>query len=311
MKHLYRFGFLLLVASATACAAQGPTGESGEADDATEESAATDAPAKHKGRGGDRLIRAALELDLSDAQRATIEGLKGEAGFERPAGMKDFMGALASGVRANAIDEKAMDAKIAAMGAAGAEMRAKHAAALEKLHATLTPAQRKELVEKMQAKMAEKEAKWAEKREAGEDGHKKWGRKGGHMGGHLAFIAKKLDLSDAQKEAAKKAIADAGLERPDHEEMKGKFEAMHAQKKALLAAFATDTFDADALLPEKDGKGKEHLARMVSATKAVLPVLDAGQREKLAQLLESEDFGRFGKHGKGKRGHHGAPAEAE
>lgn len=316
MKHLYRFGFLLLVGSAAACAAQGPTGESGEAEEGTEEAAVTEAPAKHKGRGGDRLIQAALELELTDAQRKTIEGLKTEAGPEHDgpgAGMKDFMGALAAGVRANAIDDKALDAKIAAMSSPGAEMRSKHAAALEKLHATLTPAQRKELVEKMQAKMAEKEEKWAGKREKGEareGGHKKWGREGRH-GGPFAFIAKKLDLSDAQKEAAKKAMADAGFERPDGQEMKGKFEAMHTQKKALLAAFATDSFDADTLLPEKDGKGKEHLTKMVAATKAVLPILDAGQRDKLAQLLESEDFGRFGKHAKGKRGHHGAPAEAE
>lgn len=310
-KRWYRFGFLLLVASATACAAQGPTGESGEADEGSEESAVNDAPSHHKGRGGDRLIRAALEhLELTDAQRKTIEALQTEAKPEPGAGMKDLMGALAAGVRANAIDEKAMDTKIAAMSSAGAEMRTKHAAALEKLHATLTPAQRKQLVEKLQAKMAEKEEKWAEKREAfeaGDEGHKRHGMKGGP----LVFMMKKLDLSDDQVTAVKKAVADAGLERPDHDAMKGKFEAMHAQKKAMLAAFATDTFDADTLLPQK-GEAKDHLAKMVTATKAVLPILDAGQREKLAQFLESDDFGKFGKHGKGQRGHHGpAAGEAE
>ncbi len=308
-KRWYRFGFLALMVAASACAAQGP-GESGEGDEPVDEAqAATDG---HKGwegkrRGGDKLIKAALELELTDAQRTTIEALRNDAAPPDHAGWKDFMSALASGVRANAIDEKAMEGKIAALSTAGSEMRTKHAAALEKLHATLTPAQRKELVEKIQAKMAKKEAKWAEKREAfegrgeGFEGKKRGGK------GPLAHMMKQLDLSDAQREAVKKAVADVGVA-PDHEAMESRFEAMHAQKKALVAAFASESFDADALLPQHEDKGKEHLTKMVSATRAVLPILDAAQREKLAAALESGEMGRFGKHGK-RGARHGAESE--
>lgn len=307
-KAWFRFGFSALLLTASACAAQGP-GDSSEADEPGTEEAQTpitgEQPLADKGhhRGGDRLIRAALaELELTDAQRSTIEALDKDLPG-KPEEMKEFMTALAAGVRANAIDERQMTSKIDAIAQQGSAMRAKHAAALEKLHATLTSAQRKELVEKTRVRMEEKEEKLAEMRERADDGDDGPRGKGGKFrGGPLAHVMKKLELSDDQREAVKKAVADSGVAPPDRDQMKEKFEAMRATKKAMLDAFATDSFDADTLLPQHDGKGKEHLVSMVKVTKAVLPILSAAQRDKLADMLETGDMWK-GKHKK-----HGAPA---
>ncbi|MBL9021880.1 MAG: Spy/CpxP family protein refolding chaperone [Myxococcales bacterium] len=326
-KNWIRFGFSALMLALSACAAQGP-GDSTEGDDpGTEEAqapirgegpAGEHAKGKHdRHRGTDHLIQAALdELDLSASQKSTIEALKTDMP-EKPAEMQAFMTALAAGVRANSIDEAQMNEKIDAISRQGSALRAQHAAALEKLHATLTSAQRKELVDSMKARMADKEEKLAEMRDRAEEDGKDGPRgKGGKLrGGPLAHVMKQLDLSDDQREAVKKAVESAGLVPPDREEMKAKFEKMHASKKAMIEAFASDSFDADALLPELEGKGKEHLGSMVKATRAVLPILDAAQRDKLAGMLESGDLfkGKAGKHGKhGKAGKRGpAPAETE
>ena len=68
---------------------------------------------------------------------------------------------------------------------------------------------------------------------------------------------------------------------------------MLAGKKALLDAFAADTFDARAALsamPARDGKGEggreAHLGRMVASLKVVVPLLDEAQRNALADRLE-------------------------
>lgn len=321
-KNWIRFGFSALILALSACAAQGP-GDSSDTDEPGTEEAqaplqgdrAEHAKGKRGHRGPDHLIQAALdELDLTDAQKSAIQALKSDAP-ERPAGMQAFMTALAAGVRAGSIDDAEMSAKIDALSQEGSGLRAKHAAALEKLHATLTPAQRKQLVTSIQSRMEDKEEKMAEMRERMEADGKEAGPrgKGGKLrGGPLGHVMKQLDLTDDQREALKKAVEDAGVAPPDREQMKAQFDKMHANKKALIEAFATETFDADALLPEHEGKGKDHLAAMVKATRAALPILRAEQREKLAALLEAGDLfsGKHGKRGKaGKRGP--APAEAE
>ena len=314
LKHWYRLGFsVLLATAATACAANGPSGEGSDSDEpAVDEAEAPSAldtdGAKGKHRGQDKMFRLALkELDLTADQRTTIEGLAPDA-TESHAGMKSFMAALASGVRSGTIDQAKIDAELDAMQKSATAGRAKHAAALEKLHATLTPAQRTTLADKMRAKMAAKEEKFAEKRERFAEGGE--GRDFKGKKGPLGHLMRELDLSDTQRDAVKKAMADAGLNPPDHDAMKAKFEAIHTSRKAMVDAFATDSFDADKFLPEADGKGREHLGQMVTATKATLPILSVEQREKLAGLLESGDLGWRGKHGKRGKGRAPAP-EAE
>lgn len=277
----------------TGCATTGSIddGES-EAVAASEAASSPKGPEARFGRGhGPELVFMALhELDLTDAQRQTIEGVLPAKGDKAGHPMKELGKTLADGVRAGKIDEAAVKAKLDAMEKQGETWRAAHVKALSTLHATLTPAQRKSLVALVEAKMEEHEDHAPMGPPMAKQGH-----------GPMGFMLHGLELRDDQKAAIAKALEAQRDERPDHEEMKKKFEEMRAKKKAALAAFATDTFDANAFLPEK-GPRMPFGERMVSMLGAVVPVLDAAQREALATRIE-EGPRHFG------RGHHGARHE--
>jgi Spy/CpxP family protein refolding chaperone len=117
------------------------------------------------------------------------------------------------------------------------------------------------------------------------------------MGGPLGFLARDLDLSEQQREAIRNAME---AQRPDGAEHKARFERMKAERKARLASFASDSFDAKQFTtPPEDAPAMKHPGeRMVRALAVVVPLLDAAQREKLAQRIEQ---------GPGHRGDHHAP----
>jgi len=317
------------LAGVVGCAADAGTGAveaAGESAEAVESDSPVGAagrrgPPGHPG-GPEMLLFAALhELELSDAQRATVKGALEElrAGHQR-GGPHDGapFAALAEGVRAGKIDEAAVLAKFGAPERPAAEHAAALAKALDTLHATLSKEQRRELVDGIAARMDEhgpkgmagkegREGKGGRRGGHGPDGHGHGGPGDDHMGpgGPLGHLLGELDLTDAQRTRIEQALA---AQRPtvDREAMKKGFEAHHAEMRARLESFASDSFDAKTVVAPPPGAQdmgpRQHLERMVKDFAVIVGVLEPAQREKLAALLEKGPPGPMGGPEAGRRG---------
>ena len=254
---------------------------------------------KRKGHHGpDKLLRAALkELDLSAEQRATIEeSLESlQEGFRKGFDRGDHAErskALADAVRAGSVDATALSGSDD-FEAKMKEGREKLVAALDQLHATLTPEQRTQLVETLQSRM--KDHGDPEKKRAWKD---KMGQKGPSH-----FMLHGLDVSEEQRAKIDAALAAKGLDQPP-EGMREGFAAMKEHKAAMLAAFASDNFDAGALLPAKGPDFAAGKRRFIDSLAVSVPLLDESQRAELAERIERGPmFDRKMK--KGKRGPRG------
>lgn len=307
-RGILRFAALMVVAAVGAAGCDGPGAPEDESADEAEaalngseadvDAAHPDADRAHGDRMGRHhkgmkggpamLLHAALKkLDLTDAQRTSVEAALNELhdGREEPEGMAD----LAAQVRTGSVDAKAFAAQIAEGEARMAERRTRLVTALKTLHETLTPEQRKELVEKVGEKLDARAAKMEE--HAGGKPERK------HHKGGAGFFLHGLDVTDAQQTSIDAALAKAGLDKPAKN---GDFKQQMMEKtKASLAAFAKDTFDAKAVVPEMGREHGPHLGRMVEALSVVVPLLDDAQRAKLAERIEQGP-----RHFEGKRGKH-------
>ncbi len=303
---------------AVGCGAEGPEPADDAAHALTDQQAAGhDARAKRRGPGGpEHLLFAALqELELTDAQKATIEGaIEGLRAARKDHGPKDRASftALAAGVRAGKIDTAAVLAQ-AGVERGHEERATEVAAALTKVHDVLTREQRRALVDAVAKRMEE---------HGPPDGPPQGGRgRGGpgrpgpgaeHRGqAPVWHLLEGIEVSDAQRAAIDKALEANRPAAPDHEAMKQRFEAFRAQMRARLEGFAADSFDARAFVaPPSDGPGfgpKEHHERMLNDLAVVVPILDAAQREALASRLEQGPPGPMGpRPGDRPRGPHGA-----
>lgn len=319
----WRLGAILplvgALVGAAGCTAETGQGDTSPSDEAAEAALAQRPPGAggpregfggHRGgpRGPEHLLRAALhELDLSDAQEATIEGaLEGlrDGAKERP---KDgaIFGALAEGVRAGKIDRAAIEAKLPDAGRAVEERRARVAGALSTLHATLTKEQRRQLVDRIAAKMDEREERGPRggehhrgPRGGEQDGERHRGPRGdrggmggpGMRGGPLGHLLAGLDLRDEQRAQIDKALEGARPSDADRVGRKEDHAARRAEMRARLETFAADRFDASAFLPQPPAGEKmgprAHLDRMVGALAAIVPILDEAQRNALAERIE-------------------------
>jgi Spy/CpxP family protein refolding chaperone len=109
------------------------------------------------------------------------------------------------------------------------------------------------------------------------------GGKGFHRGPGFGML-RDLDLSDAQKEqlrAARESAAPDGEGFAEHAKKRGE------HMKKLLAAFASDRFDARALAPTDVAEPARRGAQAkVKHLHALLGVLEPAQREKLADKIE-------------------------
>jgi Spy/CpxP family protein refolding chaperone len=211
----------------------------------------------HKGGQRQGLLGAALKLDsLTPAQRTQIEQLAGERKAAAvPVRQADaqVLTVLAQQVEAAKVDEAALAPSLAAeRGAAKAEQQV-DAAVLAKLHEILTPAQRGQLVDGVEARVAQ--ARGGEK--AGKE----------RLGG-------KLGLSDQQKAEIRANLQASRGPKKGPEE--------RGQRKAALESFRGDSFDAGALAKMERRGGRE--ARM---TEAMIPVLTPNQRATVATHLRS------------------------
>jgi Spy/CpxP family protein refolding chaperone len=273
------------------------TGQGSSAISATTTSEKPEEGRPHAGRGHgpghggpDFLVFAALHensINLSAEQRTTIEGLigkreggpRGEGKPEgRPAPDKAKTAELAAAIRSGKIDAAKLQpnrdgAKV------GNDHQAKSAEKLATLHKTLTKEQRATLVDAIVAKMA----KHGEGKPEGRPEGMREGRGHGE-GGPMGHLTEGLDLTQAQKDQIK-AKLDADRPAPPSEADRT---AMKAAMDAKLQTFKADNFDANAFVAPpanaaKLGGPSDHMAKELNA---VVSVLTAEQREKLAQKIE-------------------------
>ncbi|MFO0761848.1 MAG: Spy/CpxP family protein refolding chaperone, partial [Byssovorax sp.] len=219
------------------------------------------------------FVTALHELDLSDAQKTTIQAAMDKARPKPPAepgkidaGRAEIGKALADGVRAGKIDEAAVKAKAGAHEKEMEAHRADLASAIATLHDTLTKDQRKALVDAVEKRMAEHgPGEGHHGRPGGPGGpggpdgerggprgeHGPRGERGGPggpeghgpgpmRGGPLGPMLHDLDLTEAQRADIHKALEAQRPAPPDADAMKKQHEAMRDAMKAKLAAFVED-----------------------------------------------------------------------
>jgi Spy/CpxP family protein refolding chaperone len=251
---------------------------------------------KMHGRGGPMMIfhEALSSLDLTADQKSKIQGALDAVKAEHAPGDREGGRALfadvSAQVRAGKIDEAAIQAKLDELKADHQGDREGMASALQTLHDTLTKDQRTKLVASMRAKMEEHERAMGDRHEA----------HGPPPDGAGPPFLHGLDLKDDQKAKIDKALADAGIDKP--EMGKARFDEMRAKMKAGLDAFAADTFDAKAEVAKvADGGPRDHMGKMVKALAVIVPLLDDAQRQKLADHLAEGPM----------RGHHRGGPEGE
>lgn len=280
MKRLSIAGFSLLAALGfTACVS--PTAARGPQPPglASDEDAASTELAEYHGhhhRGGvTQFVAMALDtLGTDDARLPEAQRLQAELNAcmaPARAAQKQLHLTIADGVAAGAIDEVRADTDIAQLAVAAAAADDCGVGALIRLHALLSPAERAELVEKVQAHWEV----WRQVNlEARADGRE--------PGGRLASLSRELSLSDDQVARAAAALParldgnTAGFNRGVADE----------QVQTFAAAFVGDSFDGRVVL----ANGGRHIAnhgaaRMTRFYEVVTPILTPSQRTTLAAHL--------------------------
>jgi Spy/CpxP family protein refolding chaperone len=232
--------------------------------------ASTDAPPAaaephHGHRGHGDLLRASLHLDsLTAAQRQQIEALaQGErsAHANVTTARSQLLHALASRVAAGSVDDVALAPNVQAVEEAIQADEPGDRATLEKLHAVLTPAQRAELVTKI------------ESHEGSHEGNK--GRGPGWWG-------HELNLSQTQRDQIRVNLRSIG---PSVD--KSVWKEARDSRQHVLEAFKGDRFVMNEVAPTRDPRivdqGVEGMVRMA---KASAPVLTAEQRATASAKLQ-------------------------
>jgi Spy/CpxP family protein refolding chaperone len=218
------------------------------------------------------------DLDITPEQRTTIEKIRADLLQKMDparAAEKDFDNVLADGVAAGNVNRAKADA---AMGKLVTQVQGLHdasLAALDALHAALTPPQRAALVDAVQAHWE----KWKEAQgrdEAADEHH--------HQSGYLLALVRDLGLTKDQAEKIKAKF---------REQMKGspqddKHKEVQDHLQAFATAFKGDTFSAKSLTKAKAANG--HVAKWGATRRerfleAAAPVLTPDQRTKLAAQI--------------------------
>jgi Spy/CpxP family protein refolding chaperone len=219
----------------------------------------------------------AMSLDTlgpDDAKRPQVEKLQGElqacmvptGGLERK-----LLLILADEVAAGATDPAKVDPTIAQLEDAAVTVRDCGATALNQLHAILSPAEREEFVDKVQAH-------WEVWQQANQE-EEATGRK---AGGRLAGLARDVSLTPDQIDRISVAL------RATHGGHSGKFDraAVDTQVQAFIAAFVAESFDAKSIGVEANARLAGHGARrMTDFYLTVTPLLTPAQRATLAGHL--------------------------
>jgi Spy/CpxP family protein refolding chaperone len=270
-----RASMLIVVTAAVAAACGGSKGVGPATPTAP---GATPAPAErgeHPARrfgGMVALVRASLaELALRADQRAATDAVANElekAGEGTRDAAKRLIEDVAAGVAAGQLDRAKIGPDVEQVASSAAATQPSVEDAMQRLHDTLDPAQRKQLVEAM--RRAREEAR----EERGERGHER-----------MQKLVEGLALSPEQRESIRDRVRTAMQGRAPA--MRERAEAIRARMKAVADAFEGDAFDAKAL---GVGQSSGEMARawadgMVEFVEAMLPVLTPEQRSKLAERL--------------------------
>jgi Spy/CpxP family protein refolding chaperone len=184
---------------------------------------------------------------------------------------KSLLAAVADGVAAGTVDASHVDPLVAQLQTAADGAHWCSVAALDALHALLTPQERLAVVDKVQAH-------WDVWRQANHEAT--FG--GTEQGGRLAELATELSLSADQVQKLSAALQAA------HAAGTHTFEPARAEAhlKAFATAFVSDDFNARSIMENANGHLAVHGAkRMVLFYETVTPLLTADQRATLAAHL--------------------------
>ncbi|MEO6574839.1 MAG: hypothetical protein ABIP89_13425, partial [Polyangiaceae bacterium] len=218
---------------------------------------------------------------LTDAQKATIDGLEGQLHDRDTAprdAMKAFSTDLAAQVRAGKIDLAKLKPDQLANEAAMKGMVDKQAKALGGLHDALDAAQRKAVVDAARAKSAAHEAKLGER-----------------DSGTADFTARKLERMTTElglDAAQQKVIGALIAKQANGSGVDAMRDDMKKQMDATLTAFQADSFDAQKTFAQTMSMAKTGLDKQVVFVSQLLPILRPDQREKLAASTEKPAMGR-------------------
>jgi Spy/CpxP family protein refolding chaperone len=267
----------LALAAAGGCAgrsANAPPPASAGADDDDDVLAGLFEHHRYHHHGGATLF-VAMSLDtigVSPEQRAAVEKIRARLhGALAPAraAEENLVGQLADGLAASRFDTAKIDAATAQVATAAATAHDAAAAALNELHAALTPPQRAALVDKV-------EAHWAVWQKA--NAH---GASADNDRNHLAALTKDLELTPDQVAKIRAGLSGEHAPPPfDPQEMT-------THLRAFGDAFRSDSFDATKLSANGANQrlaawGAAHLAHFLET---VSPVLEADQRAELVSDL--------------------------
>ncbi len=261
----------------------------------TSEAATTRAPLATTVQGPARLFVEALgDVPLTASQRTAVEQLAAAADARHAtlrAARQDLVLTLAAQVEAGAIDRAALGPKLDAVAAAMRVAQPADRAALEQLHAVLTPDQRAAFVDAVTARMHREPRREASERSPTEGPPTPGAWKDrGPMG--MAKWADELQLTDEQRTQLRAAVMQrmqeprepgARAERDERADFRG---AKH-EGQAVMAAFKQESFVLDQVAPPRDvgpmvSRGIE---RMVALAEVALPILTPAQRSLAAQRL--------------------------
>jgi Spy/CpxP family protein refolding chaperone len=241
--------------------------------------------ARHGGLAS-ALFHDAHDLDLTPPQQEGLQpieaALKADDEAIRAA-MKAFRSDLSAGLRADKLETAKLTADDAVVDKAMADHAANEAAALDQLHALLTPAQRASLVTSIQTRQNERETRtmgWLKAKEA-DGGAPDWSKR------RLDRLTAQLTLDAAQQKQVAAILAKA-KDPPNTAVFEGRWDDHKKRTDALLAAFASDTFDGKkvdlTLLPGKTAHdAMDHMAAFFTQ---IMPVLRPDQRERLGNALD-------------------------
>jgi Spy/CpxP family protein refolding chaperone len=231
---------------------------------------------RHQHRGGVMQF-VAMSLDTlgpDDAERPQVEALQRDLyACMAPAGeiQRQLHLTVADGVAAGAVDLAKVDGLIGQLDLAAAAVRGCSVNALNQLHALLTPVERAELVEKVQAHYEV----WRQVNHEDD-------ATGRGPGGRLTRLATELALTPDQVEritaSLHTALGGHGARfDPAREE---------ARMQEFSQAFAMASYDARSSVPSSSAGIAAHGAsRMAIFYETVTPLLTAGQRATLADQL--------------------------
>ncbi len=223
-----------------------------------------------------RMLADALSsVPLRDDQRAEIEALASQADARHVAAAgarAEVVKALAAQIEAGQIDRSALQSKIDAAADAANGARPADQAALQRLHALLTPEQRGQVADAIESR---------HKAMRGE--HPRVGRKG-----RMAQWAADLKLTEAQQAQIAATFASAGAKGADARKAMHGWHGWHGEHAGgdFAESFRSETLTLTALT-DAHTQANAMADHVVGMAQAVLPILTPEQRTLAAgKLLE-------------------------